>query len=212
MRLHKVTFTALAVAAALSLAACQNDDATTDQAKPAAAPTVATVPSPTAAPASPTSAPDARKPTTAGGSPTADKSGKCQAADLTITAADRTIDGDTERTVVVELKNRSGHDCSISGFAGVDLDTTAGPLSAARTEEPVVPGVLKNGKSTFFGITYPANTSGGSGVRVTELRVTPPDDNKTVTLPWPGAATLGVSSAPGSPVRIGPVGSAGQAN
>ncbi|WP_316529347.1 DUF4232 domain-containing protein [Kitasatospora brasiliensis] len=131
----------------------------------------------------------------------------------TITAADRTIDGDTERTVVVEPKNRSGHNCSISGFAGVDPDTAAGPLSAARTKEPVVvSGVLKNGKSTFFGITYPANTSGGSDVRVTNLRVTPPDDNTTVTPPRPGAATLGVSSAPGSPVKIGPIGSAGQAN
>ncbi|MBO1417741.1 DUF4232 domain-containing protein, partial [Streptomyces sp. FH025] len=140
------------------------------------------------------------------------KGGKCQTADLTITAADRTIDGDTERTVVVELKNHSGHDCSISGFAVVDLDTTAGPLTADRAKEPVVPGVLKNGKSTFFGITYPANTTGGSGVRVTSLRVTPPDDNKTVTIPWPGAATLGVPNAPGSPVKIGPIGSAGQAN
>ncbi|MFE4974827.1 DUF4232 domain-containing protein [Kitasatospora sp. NPDC056651] len=226
MRAQKITFAAIALAAGLSLTACQNDDATTDQAKPTSAPTATTVPSTPAATTATTGAtapsttggsattptPDGKKPTSAGTSPAADKSGKCQTADLTITAADRTIDGDRERTVVVELKNHSGHDCSIAGYAKVDLNTTAGPLTADQSGEPVVPGVLKNGKSTFFGITYPENKSGGSGVRITGLRVTPPDDNKTVTLPWPGAASLPATNTPGSPVKFGPMGSAGQGN
>ncbi|MEV7602730.1 DUF4232 domain-containing protein [Kitasatospora sp. NPDC089797] len=224
MRAHKLTFAALAVAAGLSLTACQNDDTGTDQAKPSTAPSAAaTVPAaPTgAAPGGKTAggtAPGAATPgakgTAAGsGSTDAGKAGaKCRTEDLAITAADRTIDGDENRTVVVELKNHSGHDCAISGYAGVDLKTNAGSLSAQRSGEPVVPGVLKNGKSTFFGISYPENKTGGTGVRITGLVVTPPDETQSVTLPWPGAASLPVSDRPGTPVKIGPMGSAGQAN
>ncbi|MEU8926895.1 DUF4232 domain-containing protein [Kitasatospora sp. NPDC048545] len=235
MRVHKLTFAALAVAAGLSLTACQNDDADTAQAKPSSAPTVssgAASGAPTASTAPTGSAPGATAPsggTTAGGGTVAGATaapgakgtapgaasaagGKCRTDDLAITAADRTIDGDRDRTVVVELKNRSGHDCAISGYAGVDLKTGAGSLSAQRSGEPVVAGVLKAGKSTFFGISYPANTSGGSGVRITGLVVTPPDETTSVTLPWPGAATLPVTDGTGSPVKIGPMGSAGQGN
>lgn len=61
-----------------------------------------------------------------------------------------------------------------------------------------------------FGINYPVNKSGGSGVRVTALLVTPPNETKTVTLAWPGAATLPATDGTGSPVKVGPVGSAGQ--
>ncbi|MFD0264655.1 DUF4232 domain-containing protein [Kitasatospora indigofera] len=138
------------------------------------------------------------------------KGAKCRTADLTITAADRTISGDAENTVVVELKNHSGKDCTLSGYAGVDLKTSAGTLSAKRSGEPVVTGVVKNGKSTYFGVIYPANTSGGSGVRITGLVVTPPDETQSVTLPWPGTGSLPVTEGSGSPVKVGPIGSAGQ--
>jgi hypothetical protein len=40
--------------------------------------------------------------------------------------------------------------------------------------------------------------------------VTPPNETKTVTLRWPGAGTLPVTAGTGSPVQVGPVGSAGQ--
>ncbi|MFJ9690634.1 DUF4232 domain-containing protein [Kitasatospora sp. NPDC101183] len=209
MRVHQVTFAALAVAAGLALTACQNDDA--DQAKPAAptatASTLPTASTPTTAGATPTGT---NKVSSSPG-PTHTKSGTtCATGDLTITATDHTIDGDKDRTVVVELKNHSGHDCEISGYAAVTLDTTAGPLNAGQSGEPVVPGVVKNGKSTFFGITYPNNNSGGTGVRITKLVVSPPGDPKSVTLPWPGAASLPVTDKAGSPVKIGPMGSAGQ--
>ena len=42
------------------------------------------------------------------------------------------------------------------------------------------------------------------------LVVTPPDETKSVSLQWPGAATLPVTEGGGSPVRVGPIGSAGQ--
>ncbi|MFI6056198.1 DUF4232 domain-containing protein [Streptomyces violascens] len=136
--------------------------------------------------------------------------GNCRTADLKITAQDSTVTGDPEGMVAVTLKNIGGHDCAISGFAGVDLKTNAGSLSAKRTAEKPSPGVLKAGKSVSFGITYPLNTSGGSGVRITGLLVTPPNETKTVSLAWPGAATLPVTDGTGSPVKVGPIGSAGQ--
>ncbi|WP_369185778.1 DUF4232 domain-containing protein [Streptomyces sp. Y1] len=218
MRVRKFAFAALAVAAACSLAACQDDGTGSAQGAPTAAPTAAASVAPAAsggaspggagkggtgkAGAPPTAAP--------AGSTGAGKGAKCRTADLTVTAADRTITGDAENTVVVELKNHSGKDCTLSGYAGVDLKTSAGTVSAKRSGEPVVAGVVAAGKSTYFGISYPANTSGGSGVRITGLVVTPPDETQSVTLAWPGAGSLPVTDGSGTPVKIGPMGSAGQ--
>ncbi|MEU9993370.1 DUF4232 domain-containing protein [Streptomyces sp. NPDC048045] len=138
------------------------------------------------------------------------KVGKCRTDELKITAVDSTITGDPDGTVAVELKNKGSRSCAMSGYAGVDLKTSAGSLSAKRTGEKPTPIVLKSGQSVAFGISYPVNKSGGSGVRVTGLLVTPPNETKTVALPWPGAATLPVTDGAGSPVKVGPLGSAGQ--
>ncbi|MFJ8006565.1 DUF4232 domain-containing protein [Streptomyces fagopyri] len=140
----------------------------------------------------------------------AGKPGKCRTDELEITAADNTIAGDPDGTVTVRLKNGGGRDCAISGYAGVDLKTGAGSLSAKRTGQQATSVILRSGRSVAFGINYPVNRSGGSGVRVTGLLVTPPDETKTVTLGWPGAATLPVTDGAGSPVKVGPVGGAGQ--
>ncbi|WP_189998753.1 DUF4232 domain-containing protein [Streptomyces vinaceus] len=225
MRVHKLGFAALAVAAGLSLTACQNGDGGTAQGGPSSAPApVSSAPS--------GGGPGSGSPDRAGGKDSAGKSpapqgansgsgsgsgsggngtsGKCRTDDLTITAMDSTIDGDREGTVAVTLKNRGGRDCSLSAYAGVDLKTNAGSLSAKRTGEQAGTTVLKAGKAVSFGVNYPLNTSGGSGVRVTGLVVTPPDETKSVTLAWPGGATLPVTEGGGSPVGVGPVGSAGQ--
>ncbi|MFE5330827.1 DUF4232 domain-containing protein [Embleya sp. NPDC056575] len=134
---------------------------------------------------------------------------KCRTDDLSFLADDVTIDGDGNRTVAVTLNNLAG-DCSMYGFAGVDLKTTAGPISAKRTSEPVFPITLKRDTSISFGIHYPSNDSGGSGVRITGLLVTPPGETKAADIPWPGAATLPVTDGTGSAVTVGPMGSAGQ--
>ncbi|WP_319196867.1 DUF4232 domain-containing protein [Streptomyces sp. DK15] len=83
---------------------------------------------------------------------------------------------------------------------------------AGRRRPPVRcgPTVLKKGTAVSFGVNYPLDTTGGSGVRVTGLVVTPPDETKSVTLTWPGAATLPVTDGTGSPIKVGPIGSAGQ--
>ncbi|WOX14706.1 DUF4232 domain-containing protein [Streptomyces sp. N50] len=231
MRVHKLTFAALAVAAGLSLTACQSDDASTGKSDPSSAPT--------ASPASNTSSsggssgtdsPDqsgakATTGTSSGGSGSGGtgagtaagtgsdanaKAGRCRTDELEVTATDNTIDGDADRTVVVEFKNGGGRDCTISGYAGVDLKTNAGTVSAKRTGQETTSAVLKNGKSTYFPVSYPFNKSAGSGVRITGLVVTPPNETKSVTLNWPGAATLPVTDGSGASVTVGPVGSAGQ--
>jgi uncharacterized protein DUF4232 len=135
---------------------------------------------------------------------------KCLTDHLKITAMDATISGDTDGTVAVTFKNDGGLDCALSGYAGVDLVTSAGSLSAKRYGEPADLMTLKPGKSVSFGISYPINDSGGSGVRITDLLVTPPGETQSITLRWPGAATLPVTDGSGSPVKVGPIGSAGQ--
>ncbi|MFI0965879.1 DUF4232 domain-containing protein [Streptomyces sp. NPDC021080] len=227
MRVHKLTFAALAVAAGLSLTACQNGDDGTGQSAPSSASsksssgggsdsgssdqgggtgTAGTGKGSAGAGAS-TGTGTGSSGTGSGGS---GKVERCHTDGLEITAKDDTISGDPDGTVAVQLKNRSSRDCAISGYAGVDLKTSAGSLSAKRTGQKADQAVLKSGQSIAFGITYPLNKSGGSGVRITGLLVTPPNETKTVTLDWPGAASLPVTDGTGDPVKVGPVGSAGQ--
>ncbi|MBA2810315.1 DUF4232 domain-containing protein [Streptomyces sp. KM273126] len=208
MRVRKLTFAALAVAAGLSLTACQNDDGGTAQSDPSSASTAA---SSGGGSASGGSDQGGGQGTVAGtGSNENGEVGKCRTDELEFKAIDHTVDGDPDGTVAVQLTNGGGRDCAISGYAGVDLKTSAGSLSAERSGEEVTPGILKDGESVAFGINYPINDSGGSGVRVTGLVVTPPDETKSVTLDWPGADTLPVTDGSGSPVKVGPMGSAGQ--
>ncbi|MFF8596955.1 DUF4232 domain-containing protein [Streptomyces sp. NPDC015220] len=234
MRVRKLTLAALAVAASLSLTACQNDDGgTTGQGDPSAAATASSPDGGTGAGSGSGRGGGAQDSDGAGsagngsagkgssaqgaaagsGSGAAGGTGKaavCRTDELEITAVDSTIDGDPDRTVAVTMKNHGGRDCTISGYAGVDLKLKEGSLSAKRTGENATSSVLKNGQSIAFGIHYPSNDSGGSGVRVTGLLVTPPNETRTVTLKWPGAATLPVTDGTASQVTVGPVGSAGQ--
>lgn len=227
MRVHKLTFAALAVAAGLSLTACQNDDASTGQSDSSSAPTASSGSNASSSGGSSaagssdqggakasggTSSTTSSGGTSSGGTGTDanSKVGKCRTDELEVTAKDNTIDGDPDGTVVVELTNGGGRDCTIHGYAGVDLKTNAGSVSATRTGQQASSVVLKNGKSIAFPVNYPFNKSGGSGVRITGLVVTPPNETKSVTLNWPGAATLPVTDGSGSPVKVGPVGSAGQ--
>ncbi|MFD7879807.1 DUF4232 domain-containing protein [Streptomyces sp. NPDC059766] len=236
MRVHQLTFAALAVAAGLSLTACQSGANGAGQSTSSSASATSsatggstaggsTAGGSTAGGSDQDGGKDSAGQGTAGtgstGQGTAAGSGsgsdaggtatgRCHTADLEITAKDRTIDGDPDGTVVVELKNRGGRDCTLSGYAGVDLKTNAGALSAQRTGDPAPSAVLRSGRSTAFGISYPLNTSGGSGVRITGLLVTPPNETRTVTLTWPGAGSLPVTEGGGMPVKVGPIGSAGQ--
>ncbi|RAJ29827.1 uncharacterized protein DUF4232 [Kitasatospora sp. SolWspMP-SS2h] len=214
MSVHKPVLAVLAAATVLSLSACQDGGASGTPSTPpttsasSAGSATASSPAPTGAAPSTTTDHSASPVTQP---PAAGALAKCRTADLDITASDRTITGEGEGTVVVTLKNRSSKDCTVAGYAGVDLQTSAGAISAQRSGQPASQAVLKSGKPTFVGIYYPLNTSGGTGVRITGLVVTPPDETQSVTLPWPGAASLPVTDTSGGDrVRISPIGGEGQ--
>ncbi|MGW7270596.1 DUF4232 domain-containing protein [Streptomyces sp. NPDC054864] len=135
--------------------------------------------------------------------------GICRTDELEVSATDNTTDK-TEGVVTVVFKNGGGRDCSVKGYAGVDLTASTGDtLSVNRSGEQAVPGVLKDGESAAFNITFPYNNSGGSGVRITSLVVTPPNETKHVTLDWP-AGTLPVSDGESAvKLEINPVGKVG---
>ncbi|MEU1467017.1 DUF4232 domain-containing protein [Streptomyces sp. NPDC005761] len=218
MRVRKLTFVTLAVAAGLSLTACQNDDDAAGQPAPSSASSASSAGGGSGSGGSDQDSGKGAAGTTSGGKDTAAGSGsdssgkapKCTTDGLKITAQDTFIDGDPDGSVAVGLTNGSGADCVISGFAGVDLKTDAGDISATRKGDPGDPYILRNGKEIDFNVSYPLNESGGSGVRVTGLVVTPPNETKSVTLAWPGKGTLPVTDGSGAPVTVGPIGSAGQ--
>ncbi|MFG2501561.1 DUF4232 domain-containing protein [Streptomyces sp. NPDC048441] len=134
-----------------------------------------------------------------------EKVGICRTDELEVNAADNTT-GKTEGVVTVEFKNGGGRACAINGYAGVDLTSSMGDnVSVARNGEKAIPGILKEGGSAAFNITFPVNNTGGSGVRITKLVVTPPNETKHVTLDWP-AGTLPVSDGEsGGKLEISPV-------
>lgn len=229
MRAHRITFAALVVAAGLSLTACQNGDDGAAASDPSSASSASAASSAgggsgsggtdqdsgkesagTGSDGKGTAAPADSGSGSGSGSGDSGSAPKCTTDGLEITAQDGFIDGDPDGSVVVALTNGSGADCVISGFAGVDLKTNAGDISATRKGEPGDPYILKNGKEIDFYVSYPLNESGGSGVRITGLVVTPPNETKSVTLAWPGNSSLPVTDGSGSPVLVGPIGSAGQ--
>ncbi|MFG3139134.1 DUF4232 domain-containing protein [Streptomyces sp. NPDC048211] len=220
MRAHRLTFAALVVAAGLSLTACQNDDDAAGATDPSSASSASAASSSGGGSGSGGTDQDSGKGSDGKGTAAPADSGsgsgdsgatpKCTTDGLKITAQDGFIEGDPEGSVVVGLTNGSGADCVISGFAGVDLKTNAGTISATRKGEPGDPYTLKNGKEIDFYVSYPLNESGGSGVRITGLVVTPPNETKSVTLDWPGNSSLPASDGSGPQVLVGPIGSAGQ--
>ncbi|MET9558015.1 DUF4232 domain-containing protein [Streptomyces sp. NPDC006645] len=218
MRVRKLTFAALAVAATLSLTAC-NDEDLTGQGDPSGSSTMSASNGGSGSGGSDSDGSDSGDGQEQGsggrqdaGSEAGSGGGaeKCRTDDLDISASDGTIGGDTEGTVVVEFKNLGGKDCVLAAYAGVDLKTSAGSLSAERTGQEADTTVLADGESTFFGVTYPMNDSGGSGVSVSALLVTPPNETKSFSVEWPGSATLPATDGSGSSVKVGPMGSAGQ--
>lgn len=230
MRVNKITIAALAVVAGLSLTACQNDGSGSDN-KSSGASSAGSAQSSSAggsgagealqnavkdsgqqAAGSGSQTSQQDQGTVAGtGSNKGGKIDKCYTDELEVTAQDATITGDEDGTVAVTFTNGGGRDCAISGYAGVDLKTSAGTVSAERTGEKYPSVVLKDGEAVSFAIGYPVNRTGGTGVRITKLVVTPPNETKSVTLNWPGGASLPVTDKPGGAgVQVGPIGSAGQ--
>ncbi|MET9349005.1 DUF4232 domain-containing protein [Streptomyces termitum] len=130
----------------------------------------------------------------------------CRSGVLDAAAVDNTTD-ETNGVVTVTFKNVGGADCRINGFPGVDIKTSLGDtFSVDRNGERAVPEILKEGETAAFNITYPVNNTGGSGVKLTDMVVTPPNETKPFTLKWP-AGTLPVTDGQdGGKMELGPVG------
>ncbi|MEV7190631.1 DUF4232 domain-containing protein [Streptomyces sp. NPDC093510] len=137
------------------------------------------------------------------------RAGICRSDELEVSAVDNST-GETEGVVTVVFKNGGGRDCTINGYAGVDLKAASGDtLSVNRNGEKATPSVIKDGESAAFNITFPVNNSGGSGVRIAKILVTPPNETKTVTIDWPaGSLPVDNPDAPagGPKLSISPVG------
>ncbi|WP_436737547.1 DUF4232 domain-containing protein [Streptomyces sp. BBFR102] len=179
MRAQKITLAALALVAGLSLTACQGDD-------------IAAGANGAATPASPDGAKggssgDAGK-EAPGDDTGADEgsgggqinTGPCKTDNLDISSAP----GMGEGTLQIAFKN-TGDACSLKGFPGVDLKVDSGPggVNANRSDLAAPSVVLKTGESTRATLHYPANNSGGSGVDITQLVVTPPNETHSKTIP-----------------------------
>ncbi|MFJ6487346.1 DUF4232 domain-containing protein [Streptomyces californicus] len=201
MRTTRMTMTALALAAGMSLTACGGDRGGKD---------ASAASSPSAGSTADGSASDGAGQQDESGPAAAAKAERCHTDDLKITASDSTIGGDRDHSVTVTLLNKSGRTCAIGGYAGVNLNTTEGAVPATRRDQKPVWTTLKSGEPTYFGIFYRANDSGGTGARIKGLVVTPPDEKKSAELAWPGEGSLAVSDGSEPSVEIGPMGSAGQ--
>ncbi|MFE1954545.1 DUF4232 domain-containing protein [Streptomyces sp. NPDC059524] len=216
----KLTLAAVALAAGLSLTACQSGNdgdndasASTDPTSSSSAPSSPGAEASTPATDSTGSTGSAGTGNTTGGSGD-DKgsgggqinTGPCKTANLTITATHGMGEGD----VLVSLKNTSDA-CNLKGFAGVDLKTADGDtISAGRTENAAPSVVLQGGATTRFTLHTPRNDSGGSGVKVTQLVITPPNETHSKTIPFSLSLPVTDGSHPEQGVMVDPVGTGKQ--
>lgn len=209
MRAQKITLAAVALAAGLTLTACQgNEDS--------AASTNDSGSSSSAAEKSGGSGASDENATPAGDDTAADpapgsgdgqvSTGSCKTADLEF----RSSHGMGEGDLLVSLRNTGGDTCSLKGFPGVDLKVDSGPggLSAERSNLAAPAVAVNPGEETRFTLHYPRNDTGGSGLDITRIVVTPPGETHSKTLPV--SINLPASDSPGATVKVDPVGTGKQ--
>ncbi|RZD63251.1 hypothetical protein C0Q59_12435 [Streptomyces albidoflavus] len=211
MRAQKITLATLALVTGLTLTACQGDDtaASTDDAAPAA--------SSPAGDDGGAGKETAEKTAAASGGDTASEApegsgggqintGPCKTANLDISGAH----GMGEGTIHIAFKN-TGDACYLKGFPGVDLKADSGPgsINANRSDLATPSVVLKTGESTRATLHYPANHSGGSGVDITLLEITPPEETHSKRIPTKINVPVSDSST-SDEVIIDPVGTGKQ--
>ncbi|MFD7864590.1 DUF4232 domain-containing protein [Streptomyces sp. NPDC059783] len=213
---RKTVIAAIGLVAALSLTACNGDDGATDGAQPGASASAGQ----TGGSGDTGGSGQGDKSTdnsTGGSDQGADSStggnggsgtGKaaiCQTNALEVNATDNTTD-ETEGIVTVSFKNTGSSDCRITGFAGVDLKSSLGDtFSVDRNGEQPQPQTLKSGETAAFHITYPVNNTGGSGLKLTDMVVTPPNETHPVTLKWPAGSLPVTDGNDGGKMELGPV-------
>ncbi|MEV5607758.1 DUF4232 domain-containing protein [Streptomyces sp. NPDC052225] len=119
----------------------------------------------------------------------------CTTANLEISAIDNSYK--QEGTVTVQFINR-GATCHIHGFPGADLKTNAGTVSIPRNKDKAQSYDLIKGAVAAFNITFRVNDTGGSGVRPTQIVVTPPNETHSKTVAWPAGSLPVTDGSEGS--------------
>ncbi|GCD44156.1 DUF4232 domain-containing protein [Streptomyces paromomycinus] len=112
----------------------------------------------------------------------------CRTSELMMGATDSSPDQETG-DVTVQMTNKGGRSCSVTGFAGVDLkdaDGTSAPVHRGG-EQPRITD-LRPGDTATFSISYSVDSSGGNLATPTHLIVTPPNETHSVSLKWPAGA------------------------
>ncbi|MGY0492589.1 DUF4232 domain-containing protein [Streptomyces sp. WG-D5] len=213
MRARKLTLAAVALAAGLSLTACQgNEDAASSSSSASSSGggesstgTGATTGGETSGKNAGDTSDDADVAAAEGSGKGQINTGPCTTDNLAFDSAH----GMGEGTLVISMRNTSDA-CSLKGFPGVDLrtDEASGPLSAQRSDLASPTVVLGNGETTRFTLHYPPNTTGGSGVDVTSLDITPPNETHSATLKV--GINLPVSDGADQKVYVDPVGTGKQ--
>ncbi|WP_037574923.1 DUF4232 domain-containing protein [Phaeacidiphilus oryzae] len=83
----------------------------------------------------------------------------------------------------ISMTNRGSGSCVMRGYPGVDFLTNYGSMSEPRTANQIEPTVhLAPGQATSFTILTPVNNTGGSGVRITGAKITPPNETHYATV------------------------------
>jgi uncharacterized protein DUF4232 len=205
MHAQKLSLLAIAVAAGLSLTACQGDGSASSGASDSSSAQTsgsqssgggASATDNGNAGATPASGSAGNGGTTGGGGSSA-----CQTSQLGFSASG----GMAEGTLIVNLKNTGSAACSLQGFPGVDLKGKDGTISASRSKLSAPLVSIQPGDETRFTLHYPANNSGGTGTTFTSLIVTPPNETHSYTLPV-GINLPVTDGSGGTPVSVDPVG------
>ncbi|MGK4906738.1 DUF4232 domain-containing protein [Streptomyces albus] len=229
MRAKKMTLAALALAAGLSLTACQGNDDSAAGSNSSAASSSGGGSSSSSAGTSGGGSSEEGGTSTGGGNGTGGSgtggtkaagsaeaapgsgggkitTGDCKTKNLEFSSSHGMGEGD----LIVTLKNVGGDACSLKGFPGVDLRSQdAGrPLSAKRSDLAAPAVSLQNGEETRFTLHYPPNNTGGTGAYVSSMVVTPPNETHSKSLPV--SISLPVEVGADQKVVVDPVGTGKQ--
>ncbi|MFE4675795.1 DUF4232 domain-containing protein [Streptomyces sp. NPDC056723] len=210
MRVQKFSLLAVAVAAGLSLTACQSggdssagSDGSSSSAQSSGSQSSGSQDSGGSTASTGKGTGTAGSDASTGGSSGAASgtgTGTCQTSQLAFSSSG----GMAEGTLIVNLKNTGSATCTLKGFPGADLKGKDGTVSAERSKLAPPSVSVKAGEETRFTLHYPSNDSGGSGVTFTSLVVTPPNETHSHTLPV--SINVPVSDGSGTAITVDPVG------
>ena len=133
---------------------------------------------------------------------------KCTLTELTASLGRTTGEAGQRHTAVV-WTNTSDRTCTITGFGGVDLQGPADPTFGPTYSLPrsaAVPGTVRlaPGAAAHTLITW-LPPQEGPGWTPSQMAVTPPDETRSATVPWPGGAVLRQDGATRPGTYIDPV-------